>query len=104
MNPKRKLHGKVPYVRFGSVKLPVYLTEDHEQHGYYDSWPEQAIHVARQEESSEIRTILHESIHAAADLYGIELSEAKVRVLENAIGQLICQNPKLVQLLQKYGR
>jgi Flp pilus assembly secretin CpaC len=95
----RRKYSRIPFVQLGAVRLPVYLTEDNEQHGWYDSWPEQAIHIAEHDEGSMARTVLHESIHAAADLYGIELSESKVRILEQAFAQIIVQNPKLVQAL-----
>lgn len=100
----RKRYHKIPHVQLGAVRLPVYLTADNEQHGWYDSWPEQAIHIAEHDEGSMARTVLHEAIHAAADLYGIELSESKVRILEQAVAQIIVQNPKLVQALIRTSR
>jgi hypothetical protein len=100
----RKKYARIPFVQLGAVRLPVYITEDNEQHGWYDSWPEQAIHIAEHDEGSMARTVLHEAIHAAADLYGIELSEPKVRILEQAFAQIIVQNPKLVQALIRTGR
>jgi hypothetical protein len=100
----RKRYSRIPFVQFGAVRLPVYITADNEQHGWYDSWPEQAIYIAEHDEGSMARTVLHESIHAAADLYGIDLSESKVRILEQAVAQIIVQNPKLVQELIRTSR
>jgi hypothetical protein len=40
-------------------------------------------------------TVVHECIHAISSMYGLELSESQVRVLESALIHLVDNNPDL---------
>ena len=94
----------LPRVTIGAVVVPVYLEPGDELHGWYSSMPEQSIHICQQEESSLYRTVLHEALHAVADLYGIGLSERDVQVLENVLSAFLRDNPALVEKIQELGR
>jgi len=39
-------------------------------------------------------TLLHEVLHAISDMYGLDLEESQVRVLEQALGSFVKDNPK----------
>lgn len=97
--PKFKL---IPKVKIGAVDLPVYLDKDLDDHGNYASHPGQAIWICPQEESSAVRTVWHEALHAIGDLYGLPLSEERTRVLENVLLQFLMDNPKLLEQLKKH--
>jgi hypothetical protein len=40
-------------------------------------------------------TVVHECLHAISNMYGLELSENQVRVLESAVISLVDNNPDL---------
>lgn len=40
-------------------------------------------------------TILHECLHAISSIYGLDLTESQVLVLESSLTNLINQNPEL---------
>ena len=42
-------------------------------------------------------TLLHEVLHVISDLYGLDLKESVVRVLEQGLGAWIQDNPAIVQ-------
>ena len=45
----------------------------------------------------EYLTIVHEIIEAICDIYDLPLDECHIRVLEMSIGQIVKENPKLVE-------
>lgn len=42
-------------------------------------------------------TLLHEVLHVISDIYGLDLKESTVRVLEQGLGAWIQDNPAIVQ-------
>lgn len=60
--------------------------------GLYHGYPSPKIQLLRgmEREVSQM-TLLHEALHAIEDVYGLSLGERRIRVLEQALGQILGQ-------------
>lgn len=90
-------------VTIGSRKLPVRWKEDicEEVHGWYKSTPNPHIDLCSTlDEKEKVYTLWHEVFEAVSDMYGLEIPEQGIRVLENVVVGIIRNNPKLVEYTQ----
>jgi len=93
-------------IKIGAIHVPV-LTEpiagdeaDEVVLGEYSAGPNPCIRLHPALKGAELSaTLLHEVLHAIADLYGLDdvLGEREVRILEMAISMFVQDNPKAVQ-------
>lgn len=60
--------------------------------GLYHGYPSPKIQLLRglEREVGQM-TLLHEALHAIEDVYGLSLGERRIRVLEQALGQILRQ-------------
>lgn len=81
------------------VKMDPALEEE-KSLGSWDPFPfGQILYAPDQPTTGWYSTILHELIHAISDSYGLNLSEAKTRVLEQALMSALRQNPRFFHAL-----
>jgi len=93
-------------LKIGAIKVPV-LTEpltgdeaDEAVLGEYSAGPNPCIRLHSALQGSELAaTLLHEVLHAIADLYGLDdvLKEREVRILEMAISAFVQDNPTAIK-------
>ena len=71
-------------------------------YGYSVSFPEYTSYVNSDlQDRAKASTILHELLHNVSEIYGLGLNEAKVRVLEQSLVQIL-RNKKLSNYLFTY--
>jgi hypothetical protein len=90
-------------VNIGSRKIPVRWKKDicEDVHGYYKSVPNPHIELcSKLDEKEKVYTLWHEVFEAVSDMYGLEIPEQGIRVLENVVVGIIRNNPKLVEYTQ----
>jgi len=83
----------------GPLVVLVKHDPDLEEDGEWDA----SDHVIRLRRRKDPLTILHEALHAISDLYGLQLSEGRVRVLEMTLGDLLERNGWLGKALASQG-
>lgn len=85
--------GEVPVLRDPSFR-------EKEQMGEFVAYPYHHILVSPDAQGEAYaRTVLHESIHAIDDSFGLGLSESKTRILETALYALIRDNAAFVRTI-----
>ena len=84
--------------KLGTWSIPVVVDKgaSEDVFGYYDDCPTPRVVVTKAGAVGRNfpLTVLHELLHAVSDVYGLGLSEAKVRGLEQGLGSMILSNPK----------
>lgn len=90
---------KLTKIRWNPLDIDVFYGpfEDDDQFGCYSSFPKPTITL---EENIDgvvyFSTLVHELIEFINDVYGMELKEKDIRILEISILQLISSNPELL--------
>jgi len=92
----------VSKVNIGPYDINVHKTrfedQDTDIFGEYKAFPSPVILIdERLSPKMEYLTIVHEIIEAICDIYDLPLDECHIRVLEMSIGQIVKENPKLVE-------
>jgi hypothetical protein len=87
-------------VQVGPLTLPVVALSDDDSVGEYRPRPTPCIAISG-DLTGRVRAmaVLHEALHAIADLYGLPLDERDVQTLELTLTALIRDNPALVDAL-----
>jgi hypothetical protein len=86
-------------ITIGGTEVEVQYDSRLTEFGTYQSHPHPLISIGDQSESVVAQTLFHECIHAISDLYALDLSEEKVRVLEQCVVAVLVQNPVLASKL-----
>ncbi len=98
----KKKPERVSLIRMGALNIPVIHDESMEDCGQYKSVEGPTVYTgppALEPGTAEYATtVFHEMLHAISDLYGLNLSESKVRVLEQTIAGMFRQNPEWAKL------
>lgn len=103
MTSGRAKHRLLMKLKLGALVVPVVHHPELEDQGAWDEDGCKEVWVSKlpAEDPTFSQTVLHEVLHAISDLYGLKLTEQKVLVLENALAQLITDNPSFIRLLSR---
>lgn len=118
--PIRPKKGYPNFIKIGSHKLPVHYYQSNEEaeilakdrdlfkdghlYGAFISFPLPMIIIDGRFENNPnhpVMTLLHESVEAINQLYGLELTEQDVRCLELALYSLLKDNKSFFNALKK---
>ena len=93
MKDRHENDWRIASLRIGDLEVPV----ESRELDVCGHWRDMKIVMSSKIKDKDIyfSSLLHESIHAIAELYGIKLKESQVRVLEMSIFSLMKNNPKL---------
>lgn len=80
-------------LRIGALDVPVEVDEELDDFGQFQSTGPKIVLGPDQSPLVRATTLFHETLHAISEFYGLNLSEAKVRVLEHAITSMFRDNP-----------
>tara|TARA_R100001594_G_scaffold44878_2_gene77397 strand:- start:697 stop:1017 length:321 start_codon:yes stop_codon:yes gene_type:complete len=86
-------------LKIGPHTIPVVKEELEDQtFGEYINFPEPIIKIhARISPQLQAMTLLHEILECVVESYGLDLSEADIRTIENALVMVVKDNPKKFQ-------